>query len=175
MHVGLGVVTLALLVGLGSCAWDSWTDEQHEAACKPLRTKARRLSDKAQAVQVPLVPTTDPSVVHLQLGLDFPDGLGDIDATSATESDIATAYSEKRDLAGQAAQVVLDHRECFSDLYISQASRIRQAPTEVSRVVMPAPAHCLDGWPSTSIGQQGACSHHGGVVPGSQWATLLFA
>jgi hypothetical protein len=31
MHVGLGVVTLALLVGLGSCAWDSWTDEQHEA------------------------------------------------------------------------------------------------------------------------------------------------
>jgi hypothetical protein len=23
---------------------------------------------------------------------------------------------------------------------------------------------CADGWPSTSIGRQGACSHHGGVV-----------
>lgn len=25
-------------------------------------------------------------------------------------------------------------------------------------------AQCSDGWPSSSIGHQGACSHHGGVV-----------
>ncbi|MBK6018356.1 DUF3761 domain-containing protein [Streptomyces sp. MBT53] len=133
------------------------------------------LSDKAQAVRIPLVPAIDPSILYLQLGPDFPDDLVDLSATSATELDISTGYSEKRELAGQAAQVVLDHRACFSDLYIGQASRIKQAPSEVSRVVMPSPAHCRDGWPSTSIGRQGACSHHGGVIPGSQWAMLLFA
>ena len=25
------------------------------------------------------------------------------------------------------------------------------------------PAHCVDGWMSSSIGHRGACSHHGGV------------
>jgi hypothetical protein len=35
------------------------------------------------------------------------------------------------------------------------------------------PAVCADGWPSQSIGRQGACSHHGGV--GGSWsATLAF-
>ncbi|MFC9914755.1 DUF3761 domain-containing protein [Streptomyces sp. NPDC127197] len=175
IRVGLALVTLALVAGLGSCAWGSWKDEQHEAACNPLRAQARTLSSKAQAVRIPLVPATDPSILNLQLGLDFPDDFGDLSATSATELDIATAYAEKRDLAGQAARVVLDHRECFGGLYIDQASRIEQAPSEVSQVVMPSAAHCRDGWPSTSIGRQGACSHHGGVVPARPWATLLFA
>ncbi|WP_067436934.1 DUF3761 domain-containing protein [Streptomyces lincolnensis] len=173
--VGLAFVTLVLLAGLGSCAWDSWKEEQHEAVCSPLRTKARALSDKAQAVRIPLVSSIDPSVLSLQLGTRFPTDLGDIDASAATQLDIATAYAEKRSLAGQAARVVLDHQECFSDLYTGQATRIQQAPTEVSEVVMPSPAHCRDGWPSGSIGRQGACSHHGGVVPGSSWATLLFS
>jgi hypothetical protein len=26
------------------------------------------------------------------------------------------------------------------------------------------PAHCVDGWMSSSIGHRGACSHHGGVA-----------
>lgn len=30
-------------------------------------------------------------------------------------------------------------------------------------------SQCADGWPSTSIGRRGACSHHGGVV--TRWAT----
>lgn len=28
------------------------------------------------------------------------------------------------------------------------------------------PYRCADGWESPSIGEQGACSHHGGVVGG---------
>lgn len=28
------------------------------------------------------------------------------------------------------------------------------------------PSRCADGWHSPSIGGTGACSHHGGVVPG---------
>ncbi|WP_215448018.1 DUF3761 domain-containing protein [Streptomyces sp. ATCC 21386] len=165
---------MALLASLGSCAWDSWKEEQHEAACRPLRTQARMQSDKAQAVRIPHVSPLDPSLLDLQLGSDFPDDLGDLSATSATELDISAAYSDKRELAGRAARVVLDHKECFSDDYISQATRIQQAPAEVSRVVMPSPAHCRDGWPSTSIGRQGACSYHGGVVPARPWATLIF-
>lgn len=30
------------------------------------------------------------------------------------------------------------------------------------------PSHCADGWDSPSIGKQGACSHHGGVVSGGR-------
>lgn len=31
---------------------------------------------------------------------------------------------------------------------------------------------CADGWESSSIGERGACSHHGGVARASQWAFL---
>ena len=31
-------------------------------------------------------------------------------------------------------------------------------------VLIQGPARCNDGWPSPSIGKQGACSHHGGVA-----------
>lgn len=34
------------------------------------------------------------------------------------------------------------------------------------------PAHCADGWGSSSIGKQGACSHHGGVVYPGDWRIL---
>lgn len=37
------------------------------------------------------------------------------------------------------------------------------------------PARCRDGWHSPSIGRQGACSHHGGVVrPGSGRHLVFF-
>jgi hypothetical protein len=39
---------------------------------------------------------------------------------------------------------------------------------------MPASTTCADGWLSSSIGQQGGCSHHGGVSWGSPYATLFF-
>lgn len=175
IHAGLALVTLALLAGLGSCTWNAWKEDQHEAECRPHRTHALALSDKAQAVRIPLVFAGDANVSILQLGSKLPDDpLGSLDATSATELDISTAYSEKRDLAGQAARIVLDHRECFDADFIAEASLIDQAPAEVSRVEMPSPAQCSDGWPSGSIGRQGACSHHGGVVDARPWATLLF-
>ena len=34
------------------------------------------------------------------------------------------------------------------------------------------PVTCRDGWPSPSIGRQGACSHHGGVERGREWILL---
>lgn len=39
---------------------------------------------------------------------------------------------------------------------------------------MEGPVRCRDGWHSSSIGTQGACSHHGGVRPSSApWLALL--
>ena len=39
-------------------------------------------------------------------------------------------------------------------------------------------AECADGWNSPSIGRQGACSHHGGVVKTGAWiqpvATIIY-
>jgi hypothetical protein len=35
-------------------------------------------------------------------------------------------------------------------------------------------AHCRDGWESSSIGIQGACSHHGGVKRYGDWKFLAF-
>ncbi|MFF3328754.1 DUF3761 domain-containing protein [Streptomyces sp. NPDC002888] len=170
----LALVTLAVFASLGIGVWDAWKDDQHESWCRPHRTEARALSDKAGAVRVPLVFAGDPAISILQLGTKLPDDLGNLGVTSATELDIATAYSEKRNVAGQAARIVLDHQECFDDGSITQAFRIDQAPSKVSRVEMPSTAHCRDGWLPTSIGQRGACSHHGGVVPAHPWATLFF-
>ncbi len=42
-----------------------------------------------------------------------------------------------------------------------------QAATTEQVLVGFTPLHCADGWPSQSIGKQGACSHHGGVVGGN--------
>ncbi len=36
----------------------------------------------------------------------------------------------------------------------------------------PRPAHCRDGWQSSSIGAQGACSWHGGVA-GDPWGIVV--
>ncbi len=35
--------------------------------------------------------------------------------------------------------------------------------------ILDEPAKCADGWSSPSIGRQGACSHHGGVVYGGSF------
>jgi hypothetical protein len=170
----LALVALAVFAGLGLGIWDAWKDDQHESMCRPHQTEALALSDKARAVRIPLVFAGDPDISVLQLGAKLPDNLGNFDAASATELDIAAAYAEKRDLAGQAARIVLDHQDCFDGDFIAEASRVDHAPVEVSGVDMPSAAHCRDGWPSGSIGRQGACSHHGGVVPARLWAALRF-
>ena len=35
------------------------------------------------------------------------------------------------------------------------------------------PRHCRDGWASTSIGRQGACSHHGGVSGAGEFLGIV--
>ena len=45
---------------------------------------------------------------------------------------------------------------------------VTPTPPSVERTIVGwEPLHCADGWTSTSIGKQGACSHHGGVVGGA--------
>lgn len=44
-------------------------------------------------------------------------------------------------------------------------------PSVESTIVGYEPLHCADGWLSTSIGEQGACSHHGGVAGGPIYET----
>lgn len=124
-------------------------------------------------MKVPMVLSWDQSLRGLRLSRSLPRDLGDLNATSATGYEIAAAYKRKRELAGQAARVVLEHPSCLPG-FVDEAERIEKYPAEVTRVEMPSAARCQDGWPSTSIGSRGACSHHGGVVPAQPWATLHF-
>ncbi|WP_328541154.1 DUF3761 domain-containing protein [Streptomyces sp. NBC_00371] len=162
-----------MFAGLASCGWSAWQDHQREAACEPYRTKALKLDQQAMKAEIPLVSSFDTGIRDLQFGSSLPATLGELDATEATEGDIAAAYKRKRELAGQAAKVVLDHRDCMPG-FVDAATRIENAPADVTWVEMPSASHCADGWPSGSIGRQGACSHHGGVVSGTLWATLHF-
>lgn len=173
--VGLGVVTLAMLAGMASCSWSVWEERQREAACKPHREKALALDQEAGAVKIPMVQYGFSQVPDLQLrrSLSTQELLGDMNISSATEGDVAGAYKRKRELAGRAARVVLDHQSCLSG-FVAAAERIEQSPREVARVEMPTPARCADGWPSSSIGKRGACSHHGGVIDAKPWAVLYF-
>jgi hypothetical protein len=174
IRCGAVLVALTVLAGLGCSMWDSLEERRSAAACESHRTRASTLNEQSRAVQIPLVPFTDPSISTLQLGTALPEELEGFNVTSVSEPDVFTAYEQKRSIAGRAARVVLDHRDCFSDQFVSDAWRIERTPLKVSRVVMPSAAHCRDGWPSGSIGQPGACSHHGGVVPARPWATLHF-
>ncbi|MFE6848625.1 hypothetical protein [Streptomyces sp. NPDC057686] len=171
--IGLGALTLAMLAGMASCGWSAWEERQREAACEPHWMKALALDQEAGAVKIPMVLNWDSQILGLQLRPSLPRNLGDLDAPSATEQEIAAAYKRKRELAGQAAKVVLDHRSCLSG-FVEAAERIEKYPLEVTRVQMPSAAGCGDGWSSNSIGSRGACSHHGGVVPAQPWATLHF-
>jgi hypothetical protein len=50
---------------------------------------------------------------------------------------------------------------------------VAPTPATVERnIVGWEPLHCADGWLSTSIGRQGACSHHGGVAGGAIYKTV---
>lgn len=170
---------LAVGVWGGSETWTLWRDHQREAAraavCKPHIDQAVSLDEQARDINIPLI-LNDATVSRLQLRHYRPSLSQELEwaSTNATAETIATAYREKRSVAGQAARVVLDHRSCFDDYDVEAASRIQETPTEVTGVEMPSGAHCQDGWSSSSIGRQGACSHHGGVSPAKPWATLYF-
>ncbi|MEU3691924.1 hypothetical protein [Streptomyces narbonensis] len=171
--IGLASLTLAMLWGVASCSLSAWDEQERDAACEPHRQKALALDAEAREVEVPLVLSFDQNLLRLQLTRSLPRSLGSPSASAVTEGEIAAAYQRKRELAGEAAKVVLDHQDCLPG-FVEAAQSIESSPLVVTRVEMPAPAHCSDGWPSGSIGRQGACSHHGGVVAGSPWATLRF-
>lgn len=164
---------MAFLTLVGSYSYSAWQDHQVEVACQPYTAKTRSLDHKASAIEIPLVSPSNPYVA----------ALGSVPRTfsrfvpepsNASPDDITSAYREKRELVGQSAQVVLQHESCFSEAEVDRATRVKDLPTEVVSVNMPSPARCADGWPSGSIGRQGACSHHGGVVPAQIWAVLHF-
>lgn len=171
--ISLSTVTLAMLAGLASCGVSAWQDHQRESACEPYRTKALTLDQQAAKVKIPLISSFDSGIRNLQLGRSFPASLGELDAVGATETEISEAYRRKRELAGQAAKVVLEHRNCMPG-FIEAATHIKNSPAGVTWVEMPSAGRCADGWASGSIGRQGACSHHGGVVYGNPLATLHF-
>lgn len=166
------VLALAALGGLGSWRWSSLQYSHHEAVCRPHLEQANDLNEKARAISVPLVSPLDPAVATLQLG-----NRTEVPSTSATfvgPDQVADIYHDRWVAANQAADEVLDHGDCSSEPMRERADRIRNAPASVTSVTMPEPARCADGWPSQSIGRQGACSHHGGVLPASPWAVLNF-
>lgn len=125
--IGLSVVTLAILAGIGSCSWSALQDSQREAACEPHRSKVLKLEREATEVKVPLVPAWDPGILNLQLSRSLPSELGDSTSTQATESEISYAYGQRRDIAVQAAKVVLAHRSCLPG-FVTAAERIENSP-----------------------------------------------
>ncbi|MFF7603538.1 DUF3761 domain-containing protein [Streptomyces mirabilis] len=169
---------LAALGGLGAWGWSNLQDHNREQACRLHVEQAYNLSTKAREISVPLVDPFDPAVADLQLGgatLDqkLSESISKPGDT-ATPDEVADAYADRRAAANQAAAEVLNHKDCFSQGERERAAHIRNAPDSVTSVTMPEPAHCADGWPSLSIGRQGACSHHGGVAPARIWAVLNF-
>ncbi|GAA1037270.1 hypothetical protein GCM10009566_10190 [Streptomyces murinus] len=175
---GCSVLALAALSGLIPWISSNAQNYNREQACRPHVDQAYNLSDKARAISVPLVNPSDPAVAELQLGTVTTDQELDAivsnPATASTSDEVANAYADRWAAANRAADEVLNHKECFDQNERARAAHIRNAPKSVSSVTMPVPAHCADGWASQSIGRQGACSYHGGVVPGTFWAVLNF-
>lgn len=172
------VFVLAVLGLLGAWGWSAVQNYDRERACAPHRDQANRLDDKARSTSVPLVSPFDPAVSGLQLkkpdlSQEASEGLTELN-TPVTSAEIADAYSNRWAVANQAATEVLNNKGCFNDWERQRATQIRNAPSTVSSVTMPEAARCVDGWPSSSIGRQGACSHHGGVAPATFWAVLNF-
>ncbi|WP_285566218.1 hypothetical protein [Streptomyces sp. RTGN2] len=169
--VALLMASLVLVLAfLGVVALSSlWDDDG--SGCQRYTSQVSSLNVQADRVSIPLVSLLDPDVAPLQTGRQLP--RFSADSSVASEEDVKYGYREKRELAGRAAQIVLTHQDCFSDDRVATAARVKGLPVEVTSVEMPTGPHCADGWPSSSIGEQGACSHHGGVVSGT-WAVLHF-
>ncbi|WP_145969070.1 hypothetical protein [Streptomyces hyaluromycini] len=132
--------------------------EQEAEKCQPLVATYEQERQRAEAIRIPLI-----------LGSEILPG-----DENLTQQDIMDAYSSKRAQAGKAASVVVAHQGCFGSDVVSRALEIARLPKTAAAVSMPAATTCADGWLSSSIGTQGACSHHGGVSWGSPYATLFF-
>ncbi|WP_338675279.1 hypothetical protein V1460_21550 [Streptomyces sp. SCSIO 30461] len=175
--IGLACLAILMMVGIPSCInWSERQERQREAACEAQRDRALELDRKAGAVRIPMVHPHDAPILNLQLrGTHI--NLGDLDLLSekATEHEIAAAYKLRRQIAGQAARVVLEHQSCMKvPGLVEAAERIEKSPLEVARVQMPSPARCADGSLAKSIEHWEACHDYGSVHPGLPVATLHF-
>lgn len=149
-----------LLLPLGWFGWQFVAGQQHDTGCASVREEARLATQKWRAVGIPLTQWVGDSTSGA-----FP----------ATEQGIKDAYARRRQLAVESSSLILSHEGCFEASAVSEARTARDSPPDVAWVSMPGPPRCADGWISPSIGRQGACSHHGGVVYDSQYAVLHFA
>lgn len=106
---------------------------------------------------------------------------------SVTEKDVAVRLAERESAKASArrgnwliawaiALVVLVGAAMFS-LHDSAAEPewlVAPTPSSIEKTLTGwEPLHCADSWISPSIGKQGACSHHGGVVGGAVYETRL--
>ncbi|MGW0122527.1 hypothetical protein [Streptomyces sp. NPDC003327] len=155
----LGIVGLVILTAVyGLPALGQWLEGQRETRCRPTVDSYEEARMVADGIHIPLI-----------LGSDHAPG-----DENATEDAIKAAYAEKWSANASAADIALSHQDCFNEVLLRRARRARDSPAAVWFVSMPTTTSCRDGWGSPSIGQRGACSHHGGVAWGSPSATLHF-
>ncbi|MFG2367979.1 hypothetical protein ACGFY3_41170 [Streptomyces mirabilis] len=150
--VVLGIIGAAIygLAALGS--------RQEAKKCQPVVASYKQERQKAETIRIPLI-----------LGAEVLPG-----DEALAQQDIMDAYASKRAQAGKAASIAVAHQDCFDSDVVGRAQEIQRLPETAAAVSMPASTTCADGWFSSSIGQQGACSHHGGASWGSPYATLFF-
>ncbi|MFD7334858.1 hypothetical protein ACFV98_02495 [Streptomyces violascens] len=134
-----------------------WAAKNTDQKCRPIVASYEEERGKAEPLQIPLILGASPTVAD----------------SGYTDQDIMGFYAAKRAQAGKAASIAVAHKECFTDEVVSRAQDIEALPKEALAVSMPSATTCADGWLSPSIGSQGACSYHGGVVNGSPYAVLF--
>ena len=130
------------------------------------------------------VPAHEPCVTRSDKARDVPHA---VRMRGVTEEDVAARLAEqesanaarRRDnrlIGWGVVLVVLVGAAAFS-LHDSAADPewlvAPTSPSVESTLAGWEPLRCADGWTSTSIGKQGACSHHGGVVGGPVYETKL--
>ncbi|CAG6399525.1 conserved hypothetical protein [Actinacidiphila cocklensis] len=160
---GMAAALVVVLAVIALQGWSRWRGSQADAACEAPQHSYQAARHRADLVRVPLVG--DPILARLPNDSYVPE--------ATDEGQIMAAYSERRQLFGTVAGVVLKHAGCFGSDVVAMAHNVLATPETITSVQMPSPPHCADNWPSTSIGKQGACSHHGGVVY-SMFAILHF-
>ncbi|MFK8912229.1 hypothetical protein [Streptomyces sp. YS-3] len=152
--VALGILSL-LVAAIAWNIWHAWQHNAIEAACKAPRSQRAAAVKEADLEKIPVIgdPISSPRPRNEY-----------IPESNATDRWILIAYNQRRRYLGEASEVVLHHQSCFDWADRSQAQQVLATPETVAWVDMPSGAECADGWSSSSIGKQGACSHHGGVV-----------
>ncbi|MEU5437714.1 hypothetical protein AB0G73_30660 [Streptomyces sp. NPDC020719] len=151
--IAMGILSL-VVAAIAWSVWRAWQHDAIEAACKAPRSQRAAAVKEADLEKIPVIgdPISSPSPSNEYLP-----------KSNATDRWILIAYNQRRKYLGEASEVILQHQACFNWSDRSQAQQVLDTPETVASVDMPSGVGCADGWPSSSIGKRGACSHHGGV------------